>query len=237
MAGEMTHSALTVKVHFERAPRPRPKFVLDVALEFAPGPTIIFGPSGAGKSTLLDCIAGLLKPQHGKITIGDETLFDSEAGIEIRPEHRHIGYVFQTLALFPHMTVQDNVTYGLARLPPEEQNRRATEILSAFRIDSLRTRKPGELSGGEQQRVALARSLVTQPRVLLLDEPMTGLDAELKSSITKDLLAWNAQNKIPLLYVTHNHEEAAALGGRMVFLKNGRVVEQTEPVTPAPQTR
>jgi molybdate transport system ATP-binding protein len=233
----MTHSALTVNVRLERPPRSNHKFVLDVALEFPTGATIIFGPSGAGKSTLLDCIAGLLKPQRGKITIGDETLFDSETGIAIRSEHRHIGYVFQSLALFPHMTVQNNVTYGLANLPPEEQNHRAAEILSAFRIEALRTRKPSELSGGEQQRVALARSLVTHPRVLLLDEPMTGLDAELKASIAQDLLAWNAQNKIPILYVTHNHEEAAALGGRMVFLKNGKVIERTKPVTPAPQMR
>jgi molybdate transport system ATP-binding protein len=237
MAGEMTQPALMVNVHLERPSRSNPKFVLDVALEFPTGATIIFGPSGAGKSTLLDCIAGLLKPHRGKITTGDETLFDTEAGIEIRPERRRIGYVFQSLALFPHMTVQNNVTYGLAHLPPEQQNQRATEILSAFHIETLRSRKPGELSGGEQQRVALARSLVTQPRVLLLDEPMTGLDAELKASITQDLLAWNTHRKIPILYVTHSHEEAAALGGRMVFLKNGRVVEQTEPVTSAPRTR
>jgi molybdate transport system ATP-binding protein len=233
----MTPSALTVNVHFERPSRSSSRFVLDVALEFAPGTTIIFGPSGAGKSTLLDCIAGLLKPQRGKITMGSEPSFDADAGIDIRPERRHIGYVFQSLALFPHLTVQDNVTYGLANLPADEQNRRAAEILSAFRIEALRSRKPGEISGGEQQRVALARSLVTKPRVLLLDEPMTGLDAELKASITQDLLAWNAQRRIPILYVTHSKEEAAALGGRIVSLKNGRVVQQ-EPereqnITPA----
>jgi molybdate transport system ATP-binding protein len=222
----MTHSALTVNVHFERPPRSSSKFALDVALEFASGTTIIFGPSGAGKSTLLDCIAGLLKPQSGKLTIDNETLFDSETGIDIRPERRHIGYVFQSLALFPHMTVQNNVTYGLTHLPPEQQNQRASEVLSAFRIEPLRSRKPNELSGGEQQRVALARSLVTKPRILLLDEPMTGLDSELKASITKDLLTWNAQHRIPILYVTHSKEESAAVGGRIVSLKNGRVVQQ-----------
>jgi molybdate transport system ATP-binding protein len=222
----MTHSALTVNVCFEHPARSSSKFVLDVSLDFAPGTTIIFGPSGAGKSTLLDCIAGLLKPQRGKITIGDETLFDSEAGIDIRPERRHIGYVFQSLALFPHLNVQNNVTYGLANLPATEQAQRAAEILSAFRIEALRSRKPAELSGGEQQRVALARSLVTKPRILLLDEPMTGLDAELKASITKDILTWNALHRIPILYVTHSKEEAAALGGRIVSLKNGRVVQQ-----------
>jgi molybdate transport system ATP-binding protein len=235
MAGEMTQSALAANVHLERASRRDHKFVLDVALELPAGATIIFGPSGAGKSTLLDCIAGLLKPQRGKITIDEQALFDAEAGIDVRPEHRHIGYVFQSLALFPHMTVHDNIAYGLANLPPEQQDQRVSEILSAFRIESLRSGKPGELSGGEQQRVALARALVTQPRVLLLDEPMTGLDPELKASIIQDLLAWNAQHKIPILYVTHSGDEAAAIGGRIIFLKNGRVTEQTASITPATQ--
>jgi molybdate transport system ATP-binding protein len=237
MAGEMTRSALSVRVYLERASRRSPKFVLDVALDFPPGPTVVFGPSGAGKSTLLDCIAGLLKPQRGKIAVGGDTLFDQDAGVDIRPEHRHIGYVFQSLALFPHLTVQANVTYGVADLPPAQQTQRADEILSAFHIESLRRRKPGELSGGEQQRVALARALITQPRILLLDEPMTGLDADLKESITQDLLAWNSQREIPILYVTHSHEEAAAIGGRTIFLKNGRVTEQTESIAPVAKTR
>jgi molybdate transport system ATP-binding protein len=237
MAGEMSQAVLSIDVHLERSQRQSPKFALDVVLELSPGVTVIFGPSGAGKSTLLDCVAGLLKPQKGKITIGRETMFDADTNIDIRAEHRHIGYVFQSLALFPHLSVLQNVTYGLASLPSEQQNDRASEILSAFHIDTLRSRKPGELSGGEQQRVALARSLVTQPRVLLLDEPMTGLDAELKASITQDLLHWNDKHKIPILYVTHSKEEAAALGGRLVFLRNGKVVEQPETITSAAQTR
>jgi molybdate transport system ATP-binding protein len=223
MAGEMTQTALSVRVYLERVARRSPKFVLDVALEFPSGPTVVFGPSGAGKSTLLDCIAGLLKPGQGRIAAAGETLFDQDAGVDIRPQHRHIGYVFQSLALFPHLTVQDNVMYGLANLPPAQQNQCAAEVLSAFHIESLRWRKPLELSGGEQQRVALARALVTQPRILLLDEPMTGLDDQLKESITQDLLVWNANQGIPILYVTHDKEEAAALGGRMIHLKDGRV--------------
>src|SRR5262249_4799383 len=224
MAGEMTESVLNVGVVLERTRHANPKFVLEADLAFLPGPTIIFGPSGAGKSTLLDCIAGLLKPQKGKIDLSGDTLFDTETNVNLRPEHRHVGYVFQSLALCPHMTVHRHATYGLANLPAEQQNMRSEEILTAFHIEALRSRKPSELSGGEQQRVALARSLVTQPRVLLLDEPMTGLDAELKASIINDLLAWNASHRIPILYVTHSREEAAAMGGRMVFLKNGKVV-------------
>ncbi len=230
MGGEMTQPALSVHVLFDRSAQSNSKFVLDVALDFDPGVTIIFGPSGAGKSTLLDCIAGLLKPQQGKITVSGETIFNTDADIDVRPERRHVGYVFQALALFPHMTAQDNVTYGLVNVPLEERNRRADEILSAFHVESLRSRKPRELSGGEQQRVALARALVTQPRVLLLDEPMTGLDAELATSITQDLLAWNDRQRIPILCVTHSHEEAAALGDRMVFLRNGKVVDQAETI-------
>lgn len=222
----MSQPTLRVNVRLERSQRQSPKFTLDVSLEFFNGPTIIFGPSGAGKSTLLDCVAGLLKPQAGKITTGSDTLFDASAKVDARPEHRRVGYVFQSLALFPHLTVLDNVTYGLADVPPDQQKQRAGEILSAFHIEPLHSRKPSELSGGEQQRVALARSLVTHPRILLLDEPMTGLDAELKSSIMQDLLHWNEKRRIPILYVTHNKEEAAALGGRLVFLKNGNVVEQ-----------
>jgi molybdate transport system ATP-binding protein len=221
----MTPPALSLNVYLERSQRKSPRFVLDVTLDFPPGPTIIFGPSGAGKSTLLDCIAGLLKPQRGRITVGEDTLYDSDSSVDVRPERRHIGYVFQSLALFPHMTVQENVTYGVANLPTEQQDRLASGILSTLHIDALRKRKPDELSGGEQQRVALARSLVSEPRVLLLDEPMSGLDDELKKSITQDLLAWNDEHKIPILYVTHNKEEAAALGDRMIFLKNGRVAE------------
>jgi molybdate transport system ATP-binding protein len=237
MAGEMSQLALSVNVHLERSQRHSPKFVLDVALDFPLGVTIIFGASGAGKSTLLSCISGLLKPQAGKITIGGETIFEANAKINVRPEYRHMGYVFQSLALFPHLAVKDNVTYGLANLSHEQQSQRASEILSAFQIEALGSRKPAELSGGEQQRVALARSLVTQPRALLLDEPMTGLDDELKTSITRDLLAWNDKHRIPILYVTHSKEEAATLGGRLVFLKHGKVVEQSEAITSAAQTR
>jgi molybdate transport system ATP-binding protein len=239
MAGEMTDPALSVRIYLDRVARGNATFVLDVDLKFASGPTVIFGPSGAGKSSLLDCIAGLLKPERGKIAVGAETLFDSDAGVDVRPERRHIGYVFQSLALFPHLSVHNNVTYGLAHLPIEDRNRRANEILSAFRIETLRSRKPRELSGGEQQRVALARTLVTRPRVLLLDEPMTGLDAELKASIVQDLLKWNAQHPIPVLYVTHSQEESAALGARVIFLRNGLVFEpaNADLLSPAAQSR
>src|SRR5580658_3184160 len=221
------HLALQVKV-VRRSSIASP-FTLDVALEIPSGITILFGPSGAGKSTLLDCIAGLLRPDAGRIVVGEDTLFDSEKRVDLSPQRRRTAYVFQSLALFPKMTVEENVAYGIANVPEEERFARISELLQAFRVEKLRARKPEEISGGEKQRVALARSLVTLPRVLLLDEPLTGLDAELKASIVDDLRAWNAAQKIPVLYVTHTREEVDALGERVVVLDHGRVVNQGAP--------
>jgi molybdate transport system ATP-binding protein len=229
VADEINPAPLKVHIRFERGAATVSAFQLEVSLEILPGITILFGPSGAGKSTLLDCIAGLLRPDAGHLAVGEDTLFDSEAGVSLPPQRRRLAYVFQSLALFPHLTIEENVGYGLATLPHGQRSACVGEILRAFRVQSLRARKPGEISGGEQQRVALARSLVTMPRVLLLDEPLTGLDADLKSSIVDDLRAWNAVQKIPILYVTHTREEVDALGERVVVLDQGRVVSEGHP--------
>jgi molybdate transport system ATP-binding protein len=229
VAGEIKPAALAACVRVERRGADSLSFQLDVSLEVFPGITILFGPSGAGKSTLLDCIAGLLQPNEGAITCGGEVLFDSQIGVNLPPQKRQTAYVFQSLALFPHLSVEENVVYGLARLQKDQQLARAATILEAFRVEKLRKRKPGEISGGEKQRVALARSLVTQPRVLLLDEPLTGLDAELKASIVDDLRAWNTAQEIPILYVTHTRDEVDALGERVVALDRGRVVSEGTP--------
>ena len=199
-------------------------FVLDVTAEIPAGITILFGPSGAGKSTLLDCIAGLLHPEAGQISIGGEILLDTDRGINLPARKRHIAYVFQNLALFPHLTVEQNVAYGLAHLQPSERAARLADALEALRVRKFEKRKPDELSGGERQRVALARSLATSPRVLLLDEPLTALDAGLKKSIMDDLSAWNAAQNIPILYVTHSRNEVDALGERVIALDQGKVV-------------
>ena len=205
-------------------------FVLDVSIEVPPGITILFGASGAGKSTLLDCVAGLAQPDDGQITSGGEVLFDSAARINIPAPRRRIAYVFQTLALFPHLTANENVAYGLKDLPEKEKRERVDAILKAFRVGKLSNQKPGEISGGERQRIALARSLVTEPRVLLLDEPLTGLDAELKAAIVDDLRAWNTAKGIPILYVTHSRDEVDALGERVIALDSGRVVSAGAPM-------
>jgi len=229
MAGELNSAYLTAHVRREHRSRGAETFLLDVVLEVPPGITILFGPSGAGKSTLLDCIAGLLQPALGRICVGEIVLFDSGQEVNLPPQQRGVAYVFQTLALFPHLNVEENVSYGLSDLPEAARKARTAEILQMFRVDKLARQKPGEISGGERQRVALARSLVTLPRVLLLDEPLTGLDAELKASIVDDLRAWNSAHKIPILYVTHSRDEVDALGERVIALDHGRVLSEGTP--------
>jgi molybdate transport system ATP-binding protein len=230
VGGEVNAAMLTVDAKLERSPAGSPPFLLDISIKVPPGITILFGPSGAGKSTVLDCIAGLARPDAGRIAAGTEVLFDSKARVNRPPQTRRVAYVFQTLALFPHMSAAENVAYGLDGLPQEERTTRVEEILEAFRVDKLRTRKPSEISGGERQRIALARSLVTQPRVLLLDEPLTGLDTELKAAIIDDLRAWNGARRIPILYVTHTREEVDALGERVVAMDRGRVISEGTPI-------
>lgn len=229
MAGELNAHSLTARVRKELRRAGTPHFFMDVSVEIPHGITIMFGPSGAGKSTLLDCIAGLLHPDAGRIAVDGQTFFDTETGVNLPAQQRHIAYVFQTLALFPHLNVEANVSYGLPHLAAPERHKKVMEILEAFGVEKLRARKPGELSGGEKQRVALARSLVAAPRILLLDEPLTGLDAERKSAIMDDLRAWNAARQIPIVYVTHSREEVDALGERVIAMDHGRVLSEGTP--------
>jgi molybdate transport system ATP-binding protein len=230
VGGEVNAAMLLAQIRKERRDAQALSFVLDVSIEVSPGITILFGASGAGKSTLLDCIAGLVRPDDGQITVGTDVLFDSARGIDLPASKRRVAYVFQTLALFPHLNSEQNVAYGLTELRQKEKQDRVEAILKAFRVEKLRKQKPGEISGGERQRIALARSLVAEPRILLLDEPLTGLDAELKSAIVDDLRAWNAAKGIPVLYVTHSREEVDALGERVIALDNGCVASAGAPM-------
>ncbi len=219
--------AVTLRQHF--ADRRGSPFTLEVDFAASAGFTILFGASGAGKTTLLDCIAGLQTPERGRISAGDAMLFDSESRVNVTPNRRAVGYLLQSLALFPHMTVLANVEYGLSKIGDSERESRCREILESFRIATLSRRRPGEISGGERQRVALARTLVTRPRVLLLDEPLTALDAATKSQILDDLRAWNQQQQIPILYVTHQREELFALGENLIVLEAGRIISRGSP--------
>jgi molybdate transport system ATP-binding protein len=223
-------SAAPLQAKFQKRLQSRGnEFLLDVAIDATAGFTILFGASGAGKTTLLDCLAGLSTPDSGRIALADRVLFDSSLRVNVTTAQRRVGYVFQSLALFSHMTVERNVAYGLAHLPPAERSRRATSLLEAFRISDLVRRKARAISGGESQRVALARTLVTDPEFLLLDEPLAALDAPTKGSIIDDLREWNHVHNIPILYVTHSREEAFALGERLIVLDAGRIVAQGTP--------
>lgn len=220
---------LTVRVRKRLRGESGSQFTLDVELAVAAGFTILFGASGAGKTTLLDCIAGLQTPDEGTIAIGEVVLFGSESRVNLPPRRRSVAYLLQSLALFPHMTVEQNVQYGLAALNQRDRDARSREVLESFRIASLVERRPNEISAGERQRVALARALVTRPRVLLLDEPLTALDAVTKARILDDLRAWNRRHRIPILYVTHDREEVFALGESAIVLEEGHVLARGSP--------
>ncbi len=193
------------------------------------GITMLFGPSGAGKTTVLECIAGLMTPDTGRITAADSVLFDSTGRVNVAVALRRVAYVFQTLELFPHMSVEENIAYGLNSKAGEQRRRRVNAIVEQFRIAQLRRRRPADISGGERQRTALARALVTDPRVLLLDEPLSALDPATKSGIIADLRAWNEAHGIPALYVTHSREELFALGERVIAMEQGRVIAEGLP--------
>jgi len=235
-AANAISSELEVRIR-KRFANPEGSFLLNVHFRALAGFTILFGASGAGKTTLLDCIAGLANPDEGRIAIGGEAAYDSEGKKNVPAWQRRIGYVLQDLALFPHLTAEQNVGYGLQKLNPGERRTRSCEMLSAFRIDHLRDRKPAQISGGERQRVALARALVTEPRALLLDEPLAALDRPTKSQIIADLRRWNQHYRVPILFVTHSVEEVFALGEEVIVLDAGKIVAQGRPneVMLAPQ--
>ena len=223
--GSITNAILSVRVTC----RLSNAFTLEAELETSAGFTMLLGSSGCGKSTLLNCIAGFVRPDAGRIALGKRALFDSRSGLDLPVPERQLGYVFQNLALFPHMTVEQNIQYGLVKLPAEERYVRMMAMLESFRIPHLLGRKPSQISGGERQRVALARSLVTNPAMLLLDEPLSALDMGSKSQILDDLRQWNAVHRIPILYVTHSPAEAFAVGENVVVLQAGRLLAQGTP--------
>ncbi len=204
-------------------------FQLEVDLAVEPGINILFGPSGAGKTTLLDCVAGLSKPDAGHINIGGNSLFDSAQHIDVPVTKRKIGYVFQDVALFPHLTVEANVGYGVAALSSQERRQRVSEWLDSFGIAALGHRLPSELSGGERQRVALARALVTKPSLLLLDEPLAALDLPVRMKIADDLRRLIQNMGIPVLYVTHSRDEVFMLGEHLLVVECGRIVAEGTP--------
>lgn len=199
-------------------------FELDVEFQVASGITILFGPSGSGKSTILQAIAGLLRPDHGHIRLGDEVWFSEQE--HVSPEKRSLGYLFQSLSLFPHMTALHNVCYGMPRsLSKPQRIEKAHEFLDRVAVPHLAKRRPHTFSGGEAQRVALARALARQPRLLLLDEPFSALDQDRRLNLAKLVVELVEELDIPTLQVTHDKAEAAAMGKRILRLDSGRIIE------------
>ena len=185
--------------------------------------TVLFGPSGSGKTTALRCLAGLERPDRGFIRFGGETWFDSERRILVPPQRRRIGYLFQDYALFPHLTIAQNIRYGLRRVGKTERLHRVAEIMDLLGLHGLEKRYPQQISGGQQQRVALARALVCRPRLLLLDEPLSALDVPTRGELRRQLRHWLEQLRMPGILVTHDRIEALALGDHLVVLDAGKV--------------
>jgi molybdate transport system ATP-binding protein len=216
-------------------------FTLDVAFDVKPGVTVLFGPSGAGKSRTLGCIAGIVRPDRGRIALGSDVWFDDAGRLELPIHERRVAYVFQSLALFPHMTAEENVAYGIARdVPKAERSATASDMLARMRVGHLTGRKPQTFSGGEAQRVALARAFAMKPKALLLDEPFSALDAGVKLELLAEVGEWLARERIPAVLVTHHAEEASALGDQVVMLEKGRVVREAaidDPTLSLPKIR
>jgi molybdate transport system ATP-binding protein len=206
------------------------EFELDLELDAERGSCIaLVGPSGAGKSTVLRAIAGLHRPEGGRIELDGETWFDAAGGTDLAPERRSCGYLFQEYALFPHLTAWRNVAFGLEHLPREERRERAERMLERFGVRELAGVRPAELSGGERQRVALARALIRDPRVLLLDEPLSALDARTRGHAGRELVATVSEVGVPTVLVTHDFAEAALLADEVAVIDRGRLVQRGSP--------
>jgi molybdate transport system ATP-binding protein len=189
------------------------------------GVTALFGPSGAGKTSIVNMVAGLTKPDRGNIRINGITVFDSAKGIDLRPEKRHIGYVFQDGRLFPHLSVRSNLRYGMKLIPSSQRFVDFNQVVDMLGIEHLLDRRPAKLSGGEKQRVAIGRALLTNPLMLLLDEPLASLDLTRKKEILPFIQRMCKEFERPILYVSHDRNEILELASWLVVLANGSVVE------------
>lgn len=221
---------LRLKVNIEKR---LATFNLSVQIEVGAEILVLFGPSGAGKTQTLNAIAGLMTPDAGEITL-DGTVFFRSSGVNLPARKRHVGYVFQQYALFPHLTALENVSYALWRQPRARE--RADALLERMRLTELANRYPHELSGGQQQRVAIARALAMEPRVLLMDEPFSALDSEIRKQLHADLLKLQAEAELIVIYVTHNLEDAFTVGHRLAVVRNGRIEQIGAPRDVYPQT-
>ncbi|MGO4327420.1 ATP-binding cassette domain-containing protein [Cupriavidus sp. 2TAF22] len=203
------------------------RFSLDIAFDSTSRRIALFGPSGAGKSLTLRAIAGLLRPDSGRIVLNDRTLFDSQAHVNVRPQERRVAYLFQDYALFPHLTVAQNIAFGLERgwrNPRRKASHpEARRWIDAFGLGAITGNYPGEISGGQKQRTALARALVAQPDIVLLDEPFSALDPALRVRMRTELKALQADLEVPMLVISHDPDDVEALGDHVLEVRDGRI--------------
>jgi molybdate transport system ATP-binding protein len=205
--------------------RSLPGFDLDVDFTLDHDLLAVLGPSGSGKTMTLQCVAGLTRPDAGRIELNGRVLFDSAAGVNLPPQKRKVGFVFQNYALFPHMTVSDNIAYSIRSLPPGDIKEKVERLLNIMNIVPLAGRYPKQLSAGQQQRVAIARALAPDPEVLLLDEPFSALDSQLKERLELELLALQREFKGSMLLVTHDLAEGYKLGAQIAIYQTGRIAQ------------
>jgi molybdate transport system ATP-binding protein len=193
------------------------------------GVTALFGPSGAGKTSVINMVAGLVRPDTGRIVINGKTCFDSENGIHVRPEHRRFGYIFQEGRLFPHLSVKSNLTYGMKLVPPGERFVAFDQVVELLGVKHLLNRRPAKLSGGEKQRVAIGRALLTSPHLMLMDEPLASLDDPRKAELLPFIARLPEDFAVPIVYVSHSVEEVLALAQTLVVMENGRITARGNP--------
>ena len=207
-------------------------FSVSIEYEFEKGVLVIQGESGAGKTTILNCISGLQTPEDGRIVLGDSVVFDSSKRINIPTRLRNLGYLFQSYALFPNMTVQQNIIYGIKNRSEYRDKTKREELISyseyimdTFGIDHLKRKYPNSISGGEKQRVALSRAIVTKPKLLLLDEPFSALDQETKKIVYKEFASFKEVFQIPTILITHNSIESEMFADQRILIRDGRIIE------------
>jgi molybdate transport system ATP-binding protein len=200
-------------------------FAFDVAFDTSAQATALFGPSGSGKTSVLNVIAGLLHPRSGTIRWGEQTWLDTQAGVDVKAERRHVGFVFQDHLLFPHLSVERNLRYGRRRRRARSSAIETARVIEVLELGDLLARYPRNLSGGEKQRVALGRSLLSGPELLLMDEPLAALDEGLKDRILTYLERVVAEWRVPTIYVSHNAAEVRRLADRVIMLEQGRVTQ------------
>ena len=206
-------------------------FTVDLEYEFEKGVLVIQGESGAGKTTILNCISGLTAPDEGRISIDDRIIYDGATGVNIPTRLRNVGYLFQNYALFPNMTVRQNVVYGIRNKPEYKEKEKkealldyADGIMDTFGIAHLQKKHPNRISGGEKQRVALSRAIVTRPGLLLLDEPFSALDQQTKENVYRQFDSFKKNFRIPTILITHDPAESDMFGDSSILIKDGRII-------------